>query len=253
MVIVGKSSFLSHIPHFSLCTESRIEEPDFSAEFNEKTRAWTASWKWSGNQPPNSLVNKVPEYPVSAQVRQEYHHELETWLNNGWLLPNPEEELGPPKALIPLMAVVQQNKSKVRPVLDFRELNGYAYTAHADVCVQKLREWRKKGSNVSVLDLQRAYLQVRVHKSLWPYQTVIFEGKRYCLSRMDFGLNVAPSIMRAIVEAALSKDDAVRQATSAYIDDVFINEDIVSATRVKKHLANFGLKRKGPERLQTKC
>ena len=189
------------------CAAIRIEELDFSAEFNEKTRAWTASWEWSGNQPPNSLVNKVPEYPVSAQVRQEYRHELETWLNNGWLLPNPEEELGPSKALIPLMAVVQQNKSKVRPVLDFRELNGYvdAYTAHADVCVQKLREWRKKGSNVSVLDLRRAYLQVRVHKSLWPYQTVIFEGKRYCLSRMGFRLNVAPSITRAIVEAALSK------------------------------------------------
>ena len=67
---------------------------------------------------------------------------------------------------------------------------------------------------------------------------------------MGFGLNVAPSIMRAIVEAALSKDDAVRQATSAYIDDVFINEDIVSATRVKQHLANFGLKSKEPERLQ---
>ena len=73
----------------------RIEEPDFSAEFNEKTRAWTASWKWSGNQPPNSPMNKVPEYPVSAQVQQEYRHELETWLNNGWLLPYPEEELGP--------------------------------------------------------------------------------------------------------------------------------------------------------------
>ena len=69
------------------CTVIRIEEPNISAEFNEKTRAWTASWKWSGNQPPNSLVNKVPEYPVSAQVRQEYCHELETWLNNEWLLP----------------------------------------------------------------------------------------------------------------------------------------------------------------------
>ena len=114
-------------------------------------------------------MNKVPEYSVSAQ--QEYRHELETWLNNGWLLPYPAEELGSPKALIPLMAVVQQNKSKVRPVFDFRELNGYvdAYTAHVDVCVQKLREWEKKSSNVSVLDFRRAYLMVRVHKSLWPY------------------------------------------------------------------------------------
>ena len=66
---------------------------------------------------------------------------------------------------------------------------------------------------------------------------------------MGLGLNVAPSIMRAIVEAAFSEDDAVQKATSAYIDDVFINEDIVSATRVKQHLANFGLKSKEPERV----
>ena len=47
-------------------------------------------------------------------------------------------------------------------------------------------------------------------------------------------LNVAPSIMRTIVEATLSKDDAIQQATLAYIDDVFINENIVSATRVRQ-------------------
>ena len=67
---------------------------------------------------------------------------------------------------------------------------------------------------------------------------------------MAFGLNVAPSIMQAIVEATFSKDDAVWQATSAYIDDVFINEDIASATRVRQHLTNFGLASKEPERLQ---
>ena len=245
----GDANFSRTEPH--ACTTIRIEEQDFSTKFNEQTKAWTVSWKWSGNQPPKRLMNKVPEYPMSSQVRQEYRHELETWLNNEWLLPYPEEELGPPKGLIPLMAIFQQNMSKVHPVLDFRELNGYinAYTAHADVCAQKLREWRKK-SSVSMLDLQRAYLQVRVHKSLWLYQTVILLGKRYCLSCTGFGFNVAPSIMWAIVEATLSKDDAVQQATSAYIDDVFINEDIVSATRVRQHLANFGLVSKEPERLQ---
>ena len=72
----GDAIFSRTEPH--ACAAIRIEEPDFSAEFNEKTRAWTASWKWSGNQLPISLVNKVPEYPMSAQVRQEYSHELET-------------------------------------------------------------------------------------------------------------------------------------------------------------------------------
>ena len=117
----------------------------------------------------------MPEYPLSAQVRQEYRYELETWLNNRWQVPYPEEELGSPKGLIPLMAVFQQNKSKVRLMLNFRELNGHvdAYTDHADVCAQK---WIKKSSNISVLDYRRVYLQVRVHKSLWPYQSAIFEG-----------------------------------------------------------------------------
>ena len=77
------------------CTVIRIEEPDFSAEFDEWTRAWTALWKWSGNEPPDGLTNKVTEYPISTQVWQEYRHELEMWLNNGWLLPYPEE-LNPP-------------------------------------------------------------------------------------------------------------------------------------------------------------
>ena len=101
-----------------------------------------------------------------------------------------------------------------------------------------------------VLDLQRMYLQVCVHKSLWLYQAVILEGKRYCLSYMGFGLNVAPSIMLAIFEATLSKDDTVRQATSSNIDNVFINEDLSSSTRVRQYLANFGLASKEPEELQ---
>ena len=67
---------------------------------------------------------------------------------------------------------------------------------------------------------------------------------------MGFGLNVAPSIVWAIVEATSSKDDAVWQATSAYIDNVFINKDIASATRVRQYLANFGLASKEPEQLQ---
>jgi len=63
------------------------------------------------------------------------------------------------------MAVVQQNKAKVRPVMDFRELNRHvdAFTASADVCAEKLHEWRRQGTKVAVIDLRRAYLQVHVH------------------------------------------------------------------------------------------
>lgn len=108
-----------------------------------------------------------------------YEQELSTWISSGWLILYPEEKLGPPKGLIPLMAILQQNKSKVRPVMDFQELNHHvdAFTVDADVSAAKLRESQQKGSNVSLLDLRRAYLQIRVHESLWPYQYHILMGE----------------------------------------------------------------------------
>lgn len=61
------------------------------------------------------------------------------------LLPYVEHKYGPAKGLISLMAVVQRNKRKVRPVLDFRELNTYidAFIADSHVCSDKLWGWRK--------------------------------------------------------------------------------------------------------------
>ena len=124
------------------------------------------------------------------------------------------------------------------------------FTAHADICTERLREWQRIVSNVSVLDLRKAYLQVRVHQSLWSYQLVLFKGRGYCLTRMGFGLNVEPSIMQTIVDAILTKDKRIQLATSAYIDDVYVDESIVPAARVKEHLCSFGLLGKEPERLQ---
>ena len=84
-------------------------------------------------------------------------------------------------------------------MMDFQQLNCYVdvFTANADVCTAKLREWRQKGSNVSLLDRKKAYLQVRVQEILWPFQTVKIGGQRYCLTRLGLGLNVAPLIMKA--------------------------------------------------------
>ena len=136
--------------------------------------------------------------------------------------------------------------------MDCRELNHYvdAFKANADICAAKLREWRQKGANVSLLDLRRAYLQIRVLETLWPYQTVKIDGKRYCLTHLGFGLNVAPLIMKAIVSAVLLQEEAMERAESAYIDDIYINEDVVPVTRVREHLVQFGLKCKDLERLK---
>ena len=246
----GKAHFAEAIHALGATIE--LEQPDFRAEFDQRTKSWTVSWKWSGDQPIEKLYNRVPEYTIPARVRAEYDKELQNWIDNGWLVPYPEDKLGPPKSLIPLISVIQQNKQKIRPVLDYWELNDHVdlFTARADICTEKLREWRRAGSNVSVLDLRKAYLQVRVHQSLWSYQTVLFKGRRYFRTHMGFGLNVAPSIMQTIVDAILTKYKRIQQATSAYIDDVYVDDSIVPAARVKEHLYSFGLFSKVPERLQ---
>ena len=162
-------------------------------------------------------------------------------------MPYSEEELGPPKGLIPLTAVVQ----KVHLVLDYRELYGFvdAFIANAEVCMQKLREWRQQGINMSLLDLRNAYLQIHVDKALWPFQTVIFRDQRFCFTWLGFGLNVAPLIMKFIIDAIISQDHMIKSATSAYVDDILINETLDPVSLIQ-HFLDYGLVSKDPVQLR---
>ena len=102
---------------------------------------------------------------------------------------------------------------------------------------------------MAMVDLRRAYLQIRVHESLWSFQTVIFRGQRYCLTRLGFGLNVAPGVMKSVFTAVLTQDETVDRATSSYLDDIFVNEDVVSDQCVENHLLRYGLDCKPTERV----
>ena len=229
----------------------RVEGKDFQAVYDQDRRRWLAEWKWSEETGPQAMNNRVGSYSVPSEYRDRYETELKRWVAEGWLIPYDTSELGEPKGLIPLMAVVQEKKQKVRPVMDYRELNEHieAYTADADVCAEKLRTWRRMGVEVAALDLKSAYLQIHVKKELWSYQTVVFQGKRWALSRLGFGISVAPLLMKAIVNRVLSLDPSVREATSSFVDDILVREDLVSAERVRAHLAKFGLLTKEPERV----
>jgi len=221
----------------------RIDDADFSAEFDG--RHWTVRWKWTDATSLPELTNRVASYRIQPQVRTEFEGEVDEWIRKGWLKPFEGEHVG----LIPLMAVVQLNKAKVRPVMDYRELNQFvsSHTADGEVCSAKLRLWRKMGDNLSIIDLRKAYLQVCVDPSLWRYQVVEFRGQRYCLTRLGFGLNVAPKIMSAILQKVLSLDATVRSGTDSFIDDIVVNNDVVSNLRVTGLLEKFGLEAKPPE------
>ena len=232
------------------CQDVDVDAADFTARFSADSGEWTVAWKWATGSGPDRLRNRVAEYAVPSAARPEYDAELDLWVREGWLQPYDERTDGPARALIPLMAVPQPNQGKVRPVLDYRELNGHvtAHTADADVCAEQLRRWRRHGVRVAVVDLRKAYLQLRLERRLWPYQTVEVKGRQYCLTRLGFGLNVAPLIMKAVVRAVLERDAAVARGVLPYVDDLLVDEDVVSAEHVVEHFARYGLACKPPVR-----
>ena len=156
-----------------ICT---IEDKDFRAKFDGEV--WMVTYLFKENQ-GLILTNKVSCYErdLSGRKKEEFEREVDRWVEEGILMPWGERvESG----ILMLMAVEQQTKGKVRPVLDFRELNesGECHKGDnvADVCGDVLREWRRMEGEIALVDLKYAYLQVRVAKELWQYQLVRFKG-----------------------------------------------------------------------------
>ena len=227
-----------------------IEDKDFHAEFDGER--WTVEWKWKSREPP-VLRNRISCYErsLSGEARGGFEREVERWIEEGILVPWEEEV---EDGVLPLMAVVQPTKGKVRPVLDYRELNAHVecHTGDsvADVCGETLRTWRQMNTAATVVDLKSAYLQIHVAKSLWKYQLVKVKGKTYCLTRLGFGLSSAPRIMAMILKTVLGKVDRMESGTDSYIDDILVDETVVSAAEVAEHLRAYGLATKPPEPLE---
>ena len=161
----------------------QVEDPDFTAEFIDVQ--WIASWRWSGKS-PEGLQTQLTEYKCAQapHVRDRYCAELESWIFKGWL----KRWDGPVRGAIPLLAVFQPTKEKVRPVMDYRELNEFVECHTGDdmvaVCGEKVRKWRQLQGELKVVDLKSAYLQIHISEDLWKYQIVRYKGVHYALTHL---------------------------------------------------------------------
>ncbi|QQP36959.1 Putative LOC101237757, partial [Caligus rogercresseyi] len=229
------------------CAEARREVEVVKGENFEVVfdgASWTARWQWK--EEPR-LRNRTSQYEVPGKLRGKFNEEVEKWVERGWLKPRAPNYGG----LLPLMAVEHKRKGKVRPVLDFRELNEFVSCsgADADVCGDKLRSWRQFPENSALLDLKDAYMQIRVAGECSSAMRVQFRAEHFELTRVGFGLNCAPQIMKAVLSYVLSRDKDVSSATDHYYDDIIINLDKVCADRVKKLLVEYGLETKPMEKI----
>lgn len=93
----------------------------------------------------------------------------------------------------------------------------------------------------SLLDFKADYLQVHIYKSLWSCQTIMFHGKSYYLTRLGFGFDITLQIMKSVIRAVLSQEEAIKKTTSAYVIDIYVNEDVVHVSCTAEFLSCFDL------------
>lgn len=239
------TSFVAAMEEDGMAPDMVVEDTDFRAVF--LNGAWSVRWKWSRN--PELGRRATACYEIPAEIRDKFDSEVERWIQNGVLEPVPEAERPTDCPVIPLLAVYQKTKKKTRPVLDFRELNKYvsSHTGDSVACDETLRKWRQKGERLVVVDLKDAYLQLKVDRDLWKYQIVKYAGQYYFLTRLGFGLNCAPRIMSKVIDKVLSLDERIDAATDHYVDDIILDESVVSTEEVVAHLTKHGLCVKEPE------
>ncbi len=99
--------------------ELAIDDVDFSAYFDGS--CWIVKWKWINEVP--ILTNQVGMYKLAPKLKGRFEEEVTQWIQDGILMPVGKENKI--DSVVPLVAVEQTNKDKVRPVLDFRELNKF--------------------------------------------------------------------------------------------------------------------------------
>ena len=230
----------------------KLETEDCTVQWDNDSQRWTMNWRWKAGTPPSQPVGcGVGEYSrrsLTEEQEQLFRTEVDAWIDRGWMLPYSKEIHGEPACVLPLLAQVQEHKSStpVRPCLDYRELNKLLLSQpgrDAPVCENILRKWRAIGDagEFSVLDIKKAYLQIRVAPELLRYQVVIWKGERYAMTRMGFGMNVAPKIMDVVVQWIVRHFSAVDN----YVDDVVTPTS--DADAVAKQLAKYGLPTKPVE------
>ena len=82
-----------------------IKDDDFSAWFEEGH--WTAKWVWSQDAQTRQQSNRYYEN-VPTECRESFDAEIQTWIEEGILIPHDVKSHGTVKRFLPMIAVEQE-------------------------------------------------------------------------------------------------------------------------------------------------
>ena len=244
-----------HVVEDAVTGDVTLTTDDGEIRWLAEDKKWEVAWKWSSEKEPQGQVGpNISEYSrskLTSDQEESFCREVDSWVEKGWLIPHDADVHGEPAAVLPLLAVVQEHKATtpVRPCLDYRALNSLLVSspgAESPVCQEKLRKWRACGcpDDYELLDIRKAYLQVHISPQLMRFQTVRWRGKTYVMSRMGFGLRIAPKFMDLIVKYPTRQFPGVDN----YIDDLLVPKP--QSVAVKEQLQLYSLPTKPAERFR---
>lgn len=100
-------------------------------------------------------------------------------------------------------------KGKVRPVVDFKEMNDHVMChtggEATNICEEMLRLWRQTAEEAVIVDLELAYLQLHESNKHWQYQLVRNKVQKYWLTRLGLELNSGPEVMATLLKTILER------------------------------------------------
>ncbi|QQP54658.1 Uncharacterized protein FKW44_007562 [Caligus rogercresseyi] len=93
-------------------------------------------------------------------------------------------------------------------------------------------------------------MQVRVDEACEKHLAVKVNKRPYQLTRMGFGLNCGPEIIKAIFNVMIGQDKKIESATDSYFDDIIVDTEKVNVEEVRRLLKKFDLECKEPVPLE---
>ena len=129
--------------------------------------------------------------------------------------------------------------------------------SQSEVCHESLRKWRQYHV-AFLIDVEKAYMNIGVAKQLLRFQIVNVDEKFYCLTKMGFGISIAPRVLQCLIKKIITENNLI-STINPYRDDILVgtNDGTEAGLRevqeeinkVRKLLLQHGLPTKAPVNL----
>ena len=219
---------------------------------------WVLRWEWV-DKPPANLFKGTYIYSgklKDGEDRKNFAAEIKKWIDKKFLIPFVGNDS---RCILTWNPVIQRHKStKVRPTLDYTILNPFIkntnYVSQSEVCSESLRKWRSY-KVAFLVDIDKAFMNIPIDEDLYKFQVVQANGQRWAMTRMGFGLSIAPRVLQVLIKHILAVEE-LSLVTLPYRDDLLIgsvrddeetrNQILEKVKRLRAVLNQHGLPTKEP-------